>query len=101
MPYTPMINPEDGTRRNGMSAKRVANCFPREAFQDWPKLDALREKVVIVEHVAPLSWAQRWPGKQKNVLFWCEIEGGLAIGWNENPASGWTFPIIKHQGEAQ
>jgi len=38
---------------------------------------------------------RRWPGKQKHVTEWYELEGGYAVGWNENPALGWTFPVIK------
>lgn len=34
-----------------------------------------------------------WPGKHKNVVYWCELENGLAVGWNENPARGWSFPV--------
>lgn len=36
-----------------------------------------------------------WPGKHRNVPSWVEIEGGLAIGFNENPSRGWAFPVIK------
>jgi hypothetical protein len=36
-----------------------------------------------------------WPGKQKNVYNWVLMSDGSAIGWNENPATGWTFPRIR------
>lgn len=36
-----------------------------------------------------------WPGKHKNVFNWCKLENGLAVGFNENPSKGWSFPVIK------
>ncbi len=38
---------------------------------------------------------QPWPGTHKNVYFWVELENGYSVGWNENPARGWSFPVIK------
>ena len=38
---------------------------------------------------------ERWIGSQKNVHFWVTLENGFAIGLNENPAFGWSFPIMK------
>jgi len=37
----------------------------------------------------------RWPGSHKNVLTWMALENGYAVGWNENPAIGWSFPSLK------
>lgn len=36
-----------------------------------------------------------WIGTHKYVLNWCELENGYAVGWNENPAVGWAFPVKK------
>lgn len=36
-----------------------------------------------------------WPGPQKHVYFWVELENGYAVGWNENPSRGWSFPVIR------
>ena len=38
-----------------------------------------------------------WPGTHKNVYFWVELVNGFAVGWNENPARGWSFPVVKIQ----
>jgi hypothetical protein len=35
----------------------------------------------------------RWIGKHKNVTYWYELENGYAIGINENPARGLSFPV--------
>lgn len=38
---------------------------------------------------------RQWPGTHKNVHSWVELENGYAVGWNENPARGYSFPSIK------
>jgi hypothetical protein len=38
---------------------------------------------------------RRWPGKQRNVMLWVSLVNGRAIGFNENPARGWSFPVIR------
>ena len=38
---------------------------------------------------------REWPGSHKNVHAWYELEDGHAVGWNENPSLGWSFPVIK------
>lgn len=35
-----------------------------------------------------------WPGPQKHVMFWVLLENGKAVGWNENPSHGWSFPVV-------
>jgi len=40
-----------------------------------------------------------WPGSHKNVTYWYELENGYAVGFNENPAIGWSFPVIKMKGK--
>jgi hypothetical protein len=35
-----------------------------------------------------------WPGPHKNVMTWWKLANGKAVGWNENPARGWSFPVI-------
>lgn len=37
---------------------------------------------------------KEWPGKQKDVHVWWELENGKAVGWNESPSRGWSFPVI-------
>lgn len=40
-----------------------------------------------------LSWQEF--GSNKNVRNWWLTDNGYAIGFNENPSTGWSFPIIK------
>ena len=42
------------------------------------------------------TWRQ-WPGKEKNVYCWWVLENGKAVGWNENPARGWSFPVVSYK----
>jgi hypothetical protein len=69
--------------------KRVCDCLPNEALQDWDCVRSYWENEVTVEH------KDKWPGPQKYVSYWIEIGNGLAIGWNENPSRGWSFPVIR------
>lgn len=34
----------------------------------------------------------------KNVFFWWLLEDGTAIGLNENPNTGVSFPVVGHRG---
>lgn len=38
-----------------------------------------------------------WPGKHKNVHNWYVLRNGMAVGWNENPGTGWSFPVINYK----
>jgi hypothetical protein len=48
-----------------------------------------------VEAVAFLHPGNRWPGSQRHVTVWAMLANGYAVGWNENPGKGWSFPCIK------
>lgn len=54
----------------------------------------LLDRKVLKKHY---TWrdGHGWPGRHRNVVSWVEIEGGLAVGFNENPSVGWGFPVIK------
>ncbi|HFQ5128631.1 TPA: hypothetical protein ACGUU0_003117, partial [Vibrio vulnificus] len=47
------------------------------------------DQVVVHEHLHG-----GWQGKHKNVMCWWLLANGYAVGWNENPAIGWSFPVI-------
>ena len=51
------------------------------------------ENVEIVEIHDGCS--KPWVGKEKNVYNWVVLKNGWAVGWNENPARGWSFPVVK------
>ena len=39
-----------------------------------------------------------WPGRHKNVYFWCLLIGNKLVGFNENPSHGWSFPVMNNPG---
>ena len=46
-----------------------------------------------------VSWSE--VGSHKNVHNWVLLSNGLAVGWNENPARGWSFPSKKISTEIE
>lgn len=38
---------------------------------------------------------KKWIGTHKNVHNWVELENGYAVGMNENPSRGLSFPVVK------
>ena len=78
--------------------KTLVEVMPELSKSDHSKIKAHKMKhiVVIAEHgdlcdENPIPWV----GKHKNVYFWVELENGYAVGLNENPSNGWSFPVIK------
>jgi len=61
-----------------------------ECTYDNTKARKFADVEVVQSHY---SHDTRWPGTQKNVHFWVELANGKAVGWNENPATGWSFPV--------
>ena len=51
----------------------------------------LRDITVASEHY---SHQTRWPGPHKNVHFWVILSDGRAVGWNESPSRGYSFPVL-------
>jgi len=72
----------------------LKDVLPREfmssEFDDSPARKYAEEKV-LVQHDAR---ERRWPGSHKNVTYWWELENGYAVAFNENPARGWSFPVL-------
>ncbi len=76
--------------------KNLFDVMPDEFSTDFKNSEAFKLgefKVVSIHHCE--TQADKWPGKQKNVYFWVELDNGKAVGWNENPSKGWSFPVIK------
>lgn len=74
----------------------LADVLPSE-FKSSGSSTLRYASVAVVERHD--STIRRWPGKQKNVFEWYVLANGRAVGWNENPASGWSFPVIRYTHE--
>ncbi len=56
----------------------------------------LRERSVI--HVFDASCQRRWrawPGRHAYVRCWVVLDNGLAVGCNNNPLRGLSFPVLR------
>lgn len=51
--------------------------------------------VEVVETVDGCKAGQGWPGPQTNAFWWYRLANGYAVGFNENPSRGWSFPVVK------
>jgi DNA-directed RNA polymerase subunit RPC12/RpoP len=79
--------------------EHMAVCPPRWASVGKERLSPAAEQLdvrVITKHsrVRDDNGFKEWPGKQKDVHVWWELENGKAVGWNESPSKGWSFPVI-------
>jgi len=75
---------------------KLIDWAPEEFAQSFDDTRAYRycDVKVVSEH----GWGEDnkpWPGPHKNVMNWCVLENGYAVGWNENPSRGWSFPVVK------
>ena len=81
-------------------AKTLKDSMPSEftkgSYHDT-KAYKLKDEEVETEHCRYYEQDEYlpWPGKHKNVHFWVELTNGCLVGWNENPARGWSFPVMK------
>jgi hypothetical protein len=77
-----------------METEKLSDVLPKDFHIEYRDTKAFEFKDVEVlsEHD---SRQEPWPGKQKHVCFWWKLANGFCIGWNENPATGWSFPVIK------
>lgn len=73
----------------------LREVLPSEFSKDFTDVPAWKYADVEVsrEHLVGQG-GEQWPGPQKNVFFWVELVNGKAVGWNENPSKGWSFPVI-------
>lgn len=73
----------------------LREVLPHEFMIEYTDTRAykLRDVEVVAEHDGS---AKRWPGRERNVLNWYVLASGHAVGWNENPSRGWSFPVIRY-----
>lgn len=69
----------------------LRDVLPKEFFTEFKDAPANKhlDQVVVREHLHG-----GWQGKHKYVMCWWRLANGYAVGWNENPSVGWSFPVI-------
>lgn len=79
--------------------KTLKDIMPNEFISgsyDDTRAYKMKDEKVVAEYGAIEGYTPKpWPGIHKNIYFWVELENGFAVGWNENPAKGWSFPVVK------
>lgn len=73
--------------------KTLLESAPYE-FKDFDDTRAWKMRHVCVVREVD-GTVEGFPGTHKNVYVWWELENGYAVGWNENPAIGWSFPVVR------
>lgn len=73
--------------------KRLRDCVPLEFIRHYT--DNRAYKMLNVEVLS--EHRGYWIGSHKNVHCWWKLANGYAVGWNENPSVGWSFPVVKLQ----
>ena len=86
--------------------KRLRDWLPYEAihggefdddkFNKYLDIEVVEDWGCTLDEDAPHPY---WIGTHKNVHNWCIIKNGIAVGWNENPSVGWSFPIKRIKKE--
>lgn len=76
------------------SLKSLSDSVPQEFHQEFTSTQAYkyRHLKVVARY---MSHEKKWPGNHKYVHSWWELDDGHAIGWNENPSRGYSFPVVK------
>lgn len=81
-------------------AKTLKQALPPEFSRGEYELARAQRyaDVEVVREFDGTKTTERWPGKHKHVYFWVSLVNGYAVGWNENPGRGWSFPVVPYEG---
>lgn len=77
-----------------MDEEILKDWLPSEFFNEFmdTKAAQLLNQTVIRDFG---SWKVSHPFKHKYIHNWVILANGFAVGWNENPSVGWSFPVKK------
>ena len=82
---------------------KLRNALPREALGvEWR--DQKYNEYLDLEVLETITeYDSRFPFKHKNIHVWWILENMMAVGWNENPSRGWSFPVsrVKIKGRCE
>jgi hypothetical protein len=75
--------------------KRLVDVLPPEftkgQYEDSPAMPH-----VFIDVIAEHRDDRPWPGNHRYVKVWFVLANGKAVGWNDNPTRGWSFPVINY-----
>lgn len=69
--------------------KTLRDCVPYEALTYLGERFQRYLDVEVSEEIHDKPWVDH----HKNVHVWWKLSNGMAVAWNENPATGWSFPV--------
>lgn len=75
---------------------KLRDHVPQEFFNEY--MDTPAAKLLDREVIGEYGYGgqdKAWVGQHKNVFNWWLLDNNKAVGWNENPARGWSFPVVK------
>ena len=78
-----------------VETKRLVDVLPPE-FMNGEYEDSPAMPLAFTDVVASYRDEPRWPGNHRYVHAWFVLSNGKAVGWNENPQRGWSFPVISY-----
>ena len=74
--------------------EKLKDWLPWEA-RDFESVRKYLDCEVVQKFSLHETGWRRWPGTHEYVMNWCVLVNGKVVGFNENPAVGWAFPVIK------
>lgn len=77
-------------------SEQLIDWLPKEFFLEFsnsPVMKHLKDKIVKVHKTT--QEGHMWVGEHKWVFSWVELDSGYAVGKNENPSRGLSFPMVK------
>lgn len=59
-----------------------------EVIKRHSRVDVKNGRIIDIRY-------KEWIGTHKNIHNWVELENGYAVGMNENPSKGLSFPVVR------
>jgi len=88
--------------RKYFELQTLEDCMPKEFGYEFTDTIAYKFKdVIVVREHRVWRGAKPWIGIHKNVNYWVELQNGYAVGMNENPSHGLSFPVVKMKRKEQ
>jgi hypothetical protein len=87
---------------NGYIGRPLSEWINIDYSIGWFKQDEILKKHLDDKVVAvhSMSWDEEGyvpsPFKHRYIFVWVELESGYAVGFNENPNTGWSYPIKRY-----